>query len=228
MSKYLYVNGCSFTAGHDLTIDDTWPFKLGELLKVKVINRAVNGNSMYSICHNTFHHLQELSPEDTTVVIGMTWETRQGFLYDNSTFNITPGDIGDNLEKKWKDKLGKNRICIPWSLDLDRRIKKDFIKNLNSENFKAVYDSFVSFRRTLVKYDQELIRNTQLEYKYHLTMLETYLKAKGYKYLFVDFQKYYYPENFVSFSYTENPTSHPTAEDCTMYANFIYNKLTNE
>ena len=69
--------------------------------------------------------------------------------------------------------------------------------------------------------------------KYKIPMVEANgasrsLFTKGYKYLFVDFQKYYYPENFVSFSYTDSPSGHPTAEDCTKYANFIYNKLTNE
>jgi len=239
MSKYLYVNGCSFTAGHELPLEDTWPYKLGELFKVRnVINKAVNGNSMFTIAHSTFHHLQSLPPEETTVVIGMTWEERYGFLFDNTSVNITVNDYDnpDNRDKKiFLDKIHKTRrITVPWDLDLNKKIQREFLDRTepayggDPTNFNKVCELYTNYKKEVIARDPHLIRNIQLEYKYHLTMLETYLKTKGYKYLFVDFQKYYYPENFVSFDFTENNTGHPTAEDCTMYANFIYNKLTNE
>lgn len=230
MSKYLYVNGCSFTAGHELPLEDTWPYKLGELLKVRnVINKAVNGNSMYAICHTTFHHLQQLPPEDVIVVIGCTWEGRRGLLFDNSTINITATDLGKE-KPMYKDKISTyRRSCPVHDLDTNNRIKGKFFTDwTDNDELENTIQPYVDHVKKVVQNDPHLIRNVQLEYKYHLTMLETYLKAKGYKYLFVDFQKYYYPENFVSFSITENSTDHPTAEDCTMYANFIYNKLTNE
>lgn len=229
MTKNLYFNGCSFTAGHELLPEETWPFKLGELFNSRVINKAVNGNSMYAICHTTFHHLQLLPPEDTTVIIGCTWEGRTGILFDNTTVNITPVDL-DKTVPRYKEKLSTwRRLCPVQALDLDHKIKikvhDDWIDNDEFENTVQPYVTHVS---KLVQNDPYYERNIQLEYKYNLTMLETYLKSKGYKYLFVDFQKYYYPERFVSFNITENSTSHPTAEDCTKYAEFIYNKLNNE
>lgn len=240
MSKYLYINGCSFTAGHDLELEDTWTYKLGELFKDRtLINKSVNGNSMFSICHTSFHHLEQLPPEDTIVVVGCTWEGRDAFLFEDTSINITPSDTSIKYEKEnFYDKLYKwRRISVSHDLDLNTKIQRDQSDRFNPDKegtseklkyFNELCSKYVNFKKDLIKKDTEYLRNIQLEYKYHLTMLETYLKAKGYKYLFVDFQKYYYPENFVSFDYTKNPTSHPTAEDCTMYANFIYNKLTNE
>lgn len=248
MSKYLYVNGCSYTAGNQLKLEDTWTYKLGELFKDRtLINKSVNGNSMFTICHTTFHHLQQLPPEDTIVVVGCTWEGRDAFLFEDTSINITPSDTSNKYEKdNFYDKLYKwRRISVAHDLDLNTKIQRDQSDRYNPDdkmkdgiitkgnagqlkNFNELCSKYVAFKKDLIKKDIHYLRNIQLEYKYHLTMLETYLKAKGYKYLFVDFQKYYYPENFVSFSYTKNETSHPTAEDCTKYANFIYNKLTNE
>jgi|13_taG_2_1085334.scaffolds.fasta_scaffold36771_2 hypothetical protein len=228
MSKYLYTNGCSFTAGHTLELDDTWPFKLGELFNRKVYNKAVNGNSMFAISHTTFHHLQFLPPEDTIVIIGTTWEGRKGILFDNTS--LTFKSYGVTKQTKHYDQLSTNRrICPVTDLDTNNRIKnkvrEDWDMNSDFEKIIVTQDEAI---QTLVKYDPYYERNIQLEYKYHLKMLESYLQNQGYQYLFVDFQKYYYPEKFISWQITENETSHPTAEDCTKLANFIYNKLSNE
>ena len=147
---------------------------------------------------------------------------------DNNT------ELGNNNEQPMYADLDLNTKIQRDQSDRynpDDKMKDGIITKGNAgqlKNFNELCSKYVAFKKDLIKKDIHYLRNIQLEYKYHLTMLETYLKAKGYKYLFVDFQKYYYPENFVSFSYTKNETSHPTAEDCTKYANFIYNKLTNE
>jgi hypothetical protein len=229
MSKYLYTNGCSFTAGHELELDDTWPFKLGELFKRKVINKAVNGNSMFAIAHTTFHHLQFLPPEDTIVVIGMTWEGRNGVLFDNTTINLTSQDIGKK-EPYYGDKISNHRRSCPvHDLDLNNKIKnKLFSDYVDNPKLTETITPYTEGIKQSIKNDPYYLRNTQLEYKYHYSMLENYLQNKGYKYLFVDFQGYYYPENFVTFTIESNPTCHPTAKDCTKIANFIHNKLTNE
>ena len=47
--KKLYVNGCSFTAGHKLEHNQTWPVKLADKLGLDLIMEAKNGQSMDSI-----------------------------------------------------------------------------------------------------------------------------------------------------------------------------------
>jgi len=229
MSKYLYTNGCSFTAGHTLKLDDTWPFKLGELFNRKVYNKAVNGNSMFAISHTTYHHLQFLPPEDTIVVIGTTWEGRKGILFDNTSLTFKSGVTTKESDNYYSQISTHRRICPVANLDTNNRIKNKVEDDWrNDPDFIKVMDAQDDAIQTLVRHDPYYERNIQLEYKYHLTMLESYLQNKGYKYLFVDFQKYYYPEKYISWQITQNETSHPTAEDCTKLANFIYNKLSNE
>ena len=55
--KNLYINGCSFTAGHNLPTEQTWPVLLSEKLGTKLINQAINGQSFGSIFLNTINHL---------------------------------------------------------------------------------------------------------------------------------------------------------------------------
>jgi len=230
MQKYLYVNGCSYTAGDNLKLEETWPFKLGELLGVRnVMNKAVNGNSMFAISHTTFHHLEQLSPENIYVVIGMTWKGRKGFLFDNSTINITPADLAKE-KPYYKDKISTNRrSCAVHALDNNHRIKNkmwaDWIKNDELENTAQLYTDHY---KKLIENDPHLDRNLDLEYKYYLSMLENYLISRGFNYMFVDFQQYYLTKKFLNFKIEDNPTLHPTAEDCTKIAEFLYRKFTDE
>ena len=43
--KNIYINGCSFTAGHHLKEKDTWPELLSKKLNLQKINKAINGQS---------------------------------------------------------------------------------------------------------------------------------------------------------------------------------------
>ena len=52
--KNLYINGCSFTAGHNLPQETSWPRLLGDKLGLNTICKAVNGQSFDSIFLNFF------------------------------------------------------------------------------------------------------------------------------------------------------------------------------
>ena len=66
--KNLYVNGCSFTAGHVLKEEESWTYLLAKKLNLNLIKHARNGQSFDSIFLNTISHLSELDPKDTLVV----------------------------------------------------------------------------------------------------------------------------------------------------------------
>ena len=38
--KNLYVNGCSFSSGHNLPIEETWGYKLADKLNLKLYAEA--------------------------------------------------------------------------------------------------------------------------------------------------------------------------------------------
>ena len=104
--KNIYINGCSFTAGHALQDDEIWPKLLSEKLNLNLINCAVNGQSFGSIYLNTINHLSDLDPSDTLVVIGTTWPTRYLIQYDKLNLNITPVDIPSSTHNgKQREKL---------------------------------------------------------------------------------------------------------------------------
>ena len=99
--KNIYINGCSFTAGHTLSYESSWPQLLGKKLGLNTISRAVNGQSFDSIFVNTINHLSMLNSDDTLVVVGITWSTRYSVAFDEITGNITPVDlVGENTHKK--------------------------------------------------------------------------------------------------------------------------------
>ena len=59
----LYVNGCSFTAGHELLDIETWPVQLANKLNVDFTSQAANGQSFDSIFLNTINHLSKYKPD---------------------------------------------------------------------------------------------------------------------------------------------------------------------
>ena len=46
--KDLYINGCSFTKGHNLEPKDTWPVKLSNSLNLRLINHSKNAQGLES------------------------------------------------------------------------------------------------------------------------------------------------------------------------------------
>ena len=171
--KNLYVNGCSFTAGHVLKEEESWPYLLAKKLNLNLIKHARNGQSFDSIFLNTISHLSELDPKDTLVVIGTTWSTRFSVLYDDLTINLTPGDYQKKKKKHFHDKLGgKDRIGSPYSLE---KINYNDIKEKYYENgnmilpteekikFDEVLTQANRYYNTLFKYDDNFYKNQHLK-----------------------------------------------------------------
>lgn len=56
--KYLVVNGCSQTTGHNCILEETWPVKLAKKLNLELINLASPGTGWYHIQNSTTSFIQ--------------------------------------------------------------------------------------------------------------------------------------------------------------------------
>ncbi len=105
--KVILCDGCSWTGGHDIDpklekqgitfvnhpdndsyrLPRLWPYKLGKLLNVEVINSGVAGSSNDGIVRRTLREVKNLLSEhrakDIYVVIGWTSPERKDFFYRN-------------------------------------------------------------------------------------------------------------------------------------------------
>lgn len=227
--KNIYVNGCSYTAGHEIQEKLTWPKLLSKKMNLNLINQAVNGNSMSSIMYNSVNHLQKLNSDDTLVVIGLTWESRTMLQFDKFITNITNSDlVGRNSQVKlstWR------RVSSPYTFD-----KKEislFSKNLNTSKYNKLYNSFVDFYQVLVENDKNLSNNQNLILETQILLLQSFLNQNDFNYRFVnwntliDSSKF---KNVISFdkSWKEkfiDNTSHPTEEGCVNISEVIYDSF---
>ena len=98
--KNLYVNGCSFTYGHNLPKEQTWPELLSKKLNLDLINQSKNGQSFSGIVWNTIDSLIQESSDETLVVIGFTWSTRYHIRLNDENFDITPGYLNPKRNKE--------------------------------------------------------------------------------------------------------------------------------
>lgn len=198
MIKDLYVNGCSFTSGHHLPDEKTWPFILSKKLNLNLKNYATNGQSFDSIFLNTINHLSSLNSKETFVVIGSTFPPRYGIQFNNITTNITPPDLGvkrkDNL---FYDKLNRyRRLASPYTTDKNKiesfsknyyPTSKDTNKTEKAIGFDEVCASFVNYYNSLVKWDDNLEMNQYLNVITKIVSLQGFLEKNNFKYLIVDF-----------------------------------------
>jgi len=206
MYKNLYVNGCSFTRGHTLEEQETWPYILSKELNLKLTQKAANSNSMETICDTTIMDLTNyLSPktvnngENTLVIIGLTWPGRQALYFDNTLFNITAID-----EKEYKDiEIHKNayhRIGGRKSYSIEPSVSIDEIREklLYLEQAEAkdplayCIDSYFNYLNAWIKYDDYWYKNNIKKYILSIIKLESFLKANNFNYLFVRFQPHKY------------------------------------
>ena len=102
-SKNLYINGCSFTYGDNLPKEQTWPELLSKKLNLNLINESKNGQSFQSITFNSINTLSELNPENTIVIVGLTWETRYMIQFGNETLDVSPSCL--NSEQSHEVKM---------------------------------------------------------------------------------------------------------------------------
>jgi len=227
--KNIYVNGCSYTAGHEIKEGLTWPELLSKKMNLNLINQAVNGNSMSSIMYNSVNHLQKLNSDDTLVVIGLTWETRTMLQFDKFITNITNSDlVGRNSQVKlstWR------RVSSPYTFDQNEI--NLFSKNLNKSKYNKLYNSFVDFYQVLVENDKNLSNNQNLILETQILLLQSFLNQNDFNYRFVnwntliDSSKF---KNVISFdkSWKEkfvDDTSHPTKEGCENISEVIYDSI---
>ena len=250
--KNLYVNGCSFTAGHVLKEEESWPYLLAKKLNLNLIKHARNGQSFDSIFLNTISHLSELDPKDTLVVIGTTWSTRFSVLYDDLTINLTPGDYQKKKKKHFHDKLGgKDRIGSPYSLEKINYndIKEKYYENGNMHlateekiKFDEVLTQANRYYNTLFKYDDNFFKNQHLKLISKVVSLQCFLEHKNFKFRFVDFENVLQPsveglrkwEEFSIHKLIEDKNfvylkrfwkSHPNSEDCIKISEAVYDSI---
>ena len=200
--KNIYINGCSFTAGHTLPYESSWPQLLGKKLGLNTISRAVNGQSFDSIFVNTINHLSMLNSDDTLVVVGITWSTRYSVAFDEITGNITPVDlVGENTHKKLKENFDDKirfdrRISSPYTFDKSET--KKLFNEFYGENdidkptekkkrFDKLMMSFVQYYESRLKYDNNLQNNQQLNLMTKIIALQGFLKSNNFNYRFIDF-----------------------------------------
>lgn len=87
-----------------------WPYKLGKLLKTKVINNAVSGSSNDAIVRRTIEKVLELletnKPDDLFVIIGWSSPERKDFYYDGKWETFYPAQLekrnNEVLDNLWK------------------------------------------------------------------------------------------------------------------------------
>lgn len=252
--KNLYVNGCSFSSGNNLPIEETWGYKLADKLNLKLYAEATNSQSMKGICFSSTLHLLDLDPKDTLVVIGTTWHDRRHILVDDSITSLTPSDIeGITEPNKLLQKYSTSRkLTSPYYNTTDNqeklaRLSSQLHKN-NDAHFKAYNQKRLSIIESLKDSKYDLHRAS--EYLYDIINLQNYLKVNKYRYEIVFFQKNYNLEGEivdklrdkldytcisnidVNSDYPFNKTplfeSHPSSVHCTQLAEILYNKFNNE
>ena len=132
-SKNLYINGCSFTYGDNLPKEQTWPELLSKKLNLNLINESKNGQSFQSITFNSINTLSELNPENTIVIVGLTWETRYMIQFGNETLDVSPSCLNSEQSHEVKNVFAKYyKYLVENDKNLSENQHKNLITNLIS------------------------------------------------------------------------------------------------
>lgn len=242
----LYINGCSFTAGHDLSKEEQWTTLLSKKLNIDPLNRSVNGQSMDSIVLNTINHLAKIDPVGSVVIIGLTWKERFGLLVNGLTVNITPADLGhnkDNFQDKFRDI---KRARLPLSVNnVDKVTLKhnQYLQDDPGHHLPLHY--FTKYYEALVDLDLNLELDLLTKHLTSILLLQSFLKQQGFFYKFVKWGDIItstveeYPElehlyskidtsNIINYNRVKEKntiTGHPSAKECVEISNLIYKEL---
>ena len=225
--KNIYINGCSYTAGHEIEEGLTWPELLSKKMNLNLINQSVNGNSMSSILYNSVSHLQKFNSDDTLVVIGLTWPSRVMLQFDKFITNIT------NTDLECRNSLVKlstwRRVSSPYFIS---QTEIDTTKSqVNIQDYDKIYNSFVDHYETLIKYDNNVQENQMLKMETDILLLQSFLKEYNYNYRFVSWSPSQHKNpKFENVIFFDKPwknkfvdgTSHPTIEGCENISEVIY------
>jgi hypothetical protein len=231
--KNIYVNGCSYTAGHELLDENTWPVLLSNLLGVPMNSLAANGQSLDNIKLNSISHLSKFDASSTLVIIGLTWPPRYGFLIDGMTVNITPADIGRKMGE-FNSKIGSwRRAKSPYNhLDKLSRIQIDEL--YKKEEYQLPLYHYSKYYESLIKLDKNLEKDQMINHLVNIISLQSFLVWKGTiqsKTYFNDLEglinkidysniiEIFIPEDEIDY------TSHPNIEQCKLIANKIHKLL---
>lgn len=232
-NNHLYINGCSFTKGHRLPEEQSWPFLLQKELNLskKYENKSKNANSLGTIVHKSMFDLRNYS-KNSLAVIGLTWPTRYSVLFNNIFINFGPGSYEPD---------GDTRIrhFVPL-FDLENEDDRlDIIKNNNNTKLSIQYSNFL---KELCKNDKNFIRNQLFSSYFMLKSLESFLKSNNIDYIFVEFtnsmsihvENYDYGSifemdrnNFVFFEPDKKNMidAHPSKEQCVDIKDEIIKKI---
>jgi hypothetical protein len=247
MIKNLYINGCSFTAGHELNDHQTLSACIHNKTGINTITEAKNGQCLESIFINTINHLAKFNPIDTAVIVGLTWPNRSLVTFGKYNMNSTPTDIG---KKTWQDKYSEwRRISSPIMFTEDKLLglKSSVVRDEIENKFKRkegthaeIFDKVNAVKRKQIESDPEYAFGLDVRYFSQLIALQSFLKDKKFKHIFSIFDtNILKPLNsylahlrpFIDFdviellNYTKNPTSHPTYQDNKDIAKILINKL---
>ena len=189
MFNQIYLNGCSYIAGHYLPENETIGYKLSKLYNVPYFCKANNGNSLRGIITTTISHLLDLDDnKNTLVLIGITWPDRDGFSFFDYHINFSPGDYSNQSGKTWNAKISKERRINNINNINDN--STEFSKKYN-ENYLYEYDvlfkSFANYKANLIKYDNKYEKNTFRDTLINLTLLESFFKLNNINYYFINY-----------------------------------------
>ena len=203
-SKNLYINGCSFTYGHTLPREETWPKLLSDKLNCNLINESKNGQSFQSITFNSINTLSELNPENTIVIIGLTWETRYMIQFGNETLDVTPSCLKNEQDHEVQNVFAK---YYKYLVENDENLSENQRKNLITDLISL--QSFLKqnkFKYRIVNFLDQL-KEMDLPIYNKLDKSKIINFRGDWRDLYID------------------DTSHPTKEGCVNISEVIYDNI---
>lgn len=240
----LYINGCSFTKGHELTYTQTWPYLIAQQLELDLYNSSANANSMDTIITTSILQLSKFNPAETVVIIGLTWATRVGIMINNIMANVTLGDV-EYDHSNWNHRIFGDRCSFPFELENVQQVRKEFEDSVLENNvdfYEPVLKASSALLRTQITYDTNYQRTLNVKFLLNLINLQNFLKVNKFKYLFIDFQnldeEYKHKDELVLLNQIDREKvvyidgnsyikehSHPTADACEYITKQIISRL---
>ena len=203
-SKNLYINGCSFTYGYKLPKEQTWPELLSKKLNLNLINESKNGQSFQSITFNSINTLSELNPENTIVIVGLTWETRYMIQFGNETLDVSPSCLNSEQSHEVKNVFAKYYKYL---------VEND--KNLSENQHKNLITNLISLQSFLKqnKFKYRIVNFLDQSKEMDLPIYNKLDKSKIINFR-GDWRDLYIDD-----------TSHPTKEGCINISEVIYDNI---
>lgn len=197
----IYVNGCSFTYGDELSDRYmAWPYLLAEKLQTKVFNDATSGGTNY---RNVYSTLKNLRYNYDLYIIAWTSTTRYTFYKSDNNYEINFNPQLDNgiysnelffnqwgktLYKHWHNELFALKLWLQQIMQLqailEKNKKKYFMINTFPNNlfqWLSPKDKFIESVKSLINlhimHDEQIFAEYQ-EIQYYVECInkETFYK----------------------------------------------------